>query len=152
VAHQIAILMKSYEIINHTADLGIKVYGNDLKALFFNAARAMFEIMVEQVKKRPVFQKEEHKKFLLNKQGDNQEEIFVAWLSELLYLFSSEGLIMDKADIQRLDANCIQAEVSGRIFSPDFYRIKTEIKAVTYHELEVKNIQRGYKAQVIFDV
>ena len=142
----------SYEYFEHQADIGIRGKGTTLAEAFEQAALAMFEIMVEVVKKRPVFQKEEHKKFLLNKQGNNLEEIFVAWLSELLYLFSSEGLIMDKADMQRLDSNCIQAEVLGRIFSPDFYRIKTEIKAVTYHELEVKNIQRGYEAQVIFDV
>jgi len=144
--------MKNYEIINHTADIGIKVYGKDLNALFFNAAHAMFEIMLEVIKKIPMFQKEERKRFLLNKQGNNLEEILVFWLSELLYLFFAEGLIMDKADIQKLDSSCIQAEVTGRVFSPDFYRIKTEIKAVTYHELEIKNTERGYEAQVIFDV
>ena len=144
--------MKNYEIINHTADLGINVYGKNLEALFFNAARAMFEIMLEVVKKKPIFGKTEHKKFLLNKRGNNLEEIFVVWLSELLYLFSTEGLILEKADIQRLDSSCIQTEVTGRIFSPEFYRIKTEIKAVTYHELEIKKTDRGYEAQVIFDV
>ena len=144
--------MKTYEIINHTADIGIKVYGRDLNALFFNAAHAMFEIMLEVIKKIPMFQKEERKRFLLNKQGNNLEEILVFWLSELLYLFFAEGLIMDKADIQKLDSSCIQAEVTGRVFSPDFYRIKTEIKAVTFHELEVKDTGQGYEAQVIFDV
>ena len=88
----------------------------------------------------------------MNKQGNNLEEILVYWLSELLYLFSTEGLIMDKADIQKLDSSCIQAEVTGKIFNPEFHRVKTEIKAVTFHELEVKDTGRGYEAQVIFDV
>ncbi len=145
-------LMKTYEIIEHTADLGMRVYGRDLNTLFLNAAQAMFEIMVEVVKKESIFHKEERKKFLVNKQGSNIEEIFVAWLSELVYLFSTEGLIMEKADIEKLEENSIQAEVRGRIFSPDFYRVKTEIKAVTYHELEVKQTDQGYEAQVIFDV
>jgi SHS2 domain-containing protein len=144
--------MKPYEIIDHTADLGIKVYGKDLNSLFLNAARAMFEIMLEPIKKRPLFQKTEHKKFLVNKKGSGLEDIFIAWMSELLYLFSAEGLIMDKADIQKLDTNCIQAEVSGSIFDPEYYRIKTEIKAVTYHELEVRQTAQGYQAQVIFDI
>jgi SHS2 domain-containing protein len=152
MAHQIKTLMKTYEIIEHTADLGMRVYGRDLNALFLNAAQAMFEIMVEVIKKESIFHKEERKKFLVHKQGSNIEEIFVAWLSELLYLFSIEGLIMEKADIEKLDENSIQAEVKGRIFSPDFYRVKTEIKAVTYHELEVKQTDQGYEAQVIFDV
>ena len=144
--------MKNYEIIEHTADIGIKVYGKNLEVLFLNAARAMFEIMLEVIKKKPIFQKTDHKKFLLNKQGNNLEEILVAWLSELLYLFSTEGLIMERADIEKLDSNSIQAEVMGIMFSPDYYRIKTEVKAVTYHELEVKETDRGYEAQVIFDV
>jgi len=145
-------LMKTYEIIEHTADIGMKVYGKKLETLFLNAARAMFEIILEDIKKRPVFQKIEYKKFLLNKQSSSLEDVFVAWLSELLYLFSTEGLIMDKADIQKLDSSNIQAEITGRIFDPDFYRIKTEIKAVTYHELEVKETDKGYEARVIFDV
>jgi SHS2 domain-containing protein len=152
VAHQIKAPMKTYEIIDHTADIGIRVYGKNLEQLFINAARAMFKIMLEPTKKRSIFQKEEYEKFLLNKEGKSLEDVFLVWLSELLYLFSTEGLIMDKADVQKLDANSIRAEVSGRIFNPDFYRIKTEIKAVTYHELEVKETDKGYQAQVIFDV
>ena len=148
----IKIDMKTYEIIDHTADIGIKVYGKNLEVLFLNAARAMFEIMLEVIKKRSIFQKTEHKKFLLNKQGSNLEEVLVVWLSELLYLFSTEGLIMEKADMQKLDSASIQAEVTGKIFNPEYSRIKTEIKAVTYHELEVKETERGWEAQVIFDV
>ena len=144
--------MKTYEIIDHTADIGMKVYGRNLETLFLNAAKAMFEIMLEVIKKRPVFHKAGNVKFLLNKQGNNLEEVFVAWLSELLYLFNTEGLIMERADIQKLDTSCIQSEVSGIIFDKEFHRIKTEIKAITYHELEVKETDRGYEAQVIFDV
>jgi len=144
--------MKTYEIINHTADIGLKVFGKNLEALFLNAAQAMFEIILEKTEKESLFKKQESKKFLLNKQGSNLEEIFVFWLSELLYLFNSEGLIMNKADIHKLDSNCIQAEIIGRIFNTDLERIKTEIKAVTYHELEVKKTERGYEAKVIFDV
>ena len=144
--------MKTFEIINHTADIGIKAYGKNLKELFLNAARAMFEIMIEVTKRKPIFAKIEHKKCLLNKQGNNIEEILVAWLSELLYLFSSEGLIMERANIHRLDSSCIQAEVTSKIPKPDFYRIKTEIKAVTYHELEIKKTEHSFEAQVIFDV
>ncbi len=144
--------MKPYEIIEHTADLGIKVYGRNLNSLFLNAAQAMFEIMVETTKKESIFHREERKKFLVNRQGNNVEEVFVAWLSELLYLFATEGLIMEKAELQKVDSSGVQAEISGRIFSPDSYRIKTEIKAVTYHELEVKQTDKGYEAQAIFDV
>jgi SHS2 domain-containing protein len=144
--------MKTYEIINHTADVGIKVYGKNLEQLFLNAARAMFEVMIEETKRKSIFQKEEQKKFLVNKRASGIEDVFVAWLSELLYLFSTEGLIMDKADIQALDSEHIYAEVAGRIFNPDSCRVKTEIKAVTFHELKIEQTDKGYQAQIIFDV
>lgn len=144
--------MKTYEIIEHTADLGIKVYGKNLEELFLNAGRAMFDVMVEETKRKSIFQKEEQKKFLVSKRASGIEDVFVAWLGELLYLFVTEGLIMDKTNIQRLDSGCIQAEVSGRTFDPASCRVKTEIKAITFHELEVKQTDRGYQAQVIFDV
>jgi len=115
--------MKTYEVINHTADIGLKVFGKNLEALFLNAAQAMFEIILEKTEKESLFKKQESKKFLLNKQGGNLEEIFVSWLSELLYLFSTEGLIMEKADLENVNQTGIQAEVSGRIFNPDFCRI-----------------------------
>ncbi|MFH1577918.1 MAG: archease [Candidatus Omnitrophota bacterium] len=144
--------MKTYEIIDHTADIGIRVYGKDPETLFFNAANAMFEVMLEATKKKPIPKRVKHKKFMLNKKGSSLEDVFVAWLGELLYLFATEGLIMDKADIQALDSSGIHAEITGKIFDPDFDRIKTEIKAVTYHELEVIKTDKGYQAEVIFDI
>ena len=59
---------------------------------------------------------------------------------------------MEKADIQKLDSTCVQAEITGTIFEPGSYRIRTEIKAVTFHELEVKRTDQGFEARVIFDV
>ena len=144
--------MKTYETIDHTADLGIKVYAGDLKQLFLNSAFALFDLMVEETKKAPLIQKGAGKKFIVSKNASSLEEVLVAWLSELLYLFVTEGLIMEKAEFQKLEPRSIQAEISGIIFDPDFYRVKTEIKAVTFHELEAKETEGGYEARVIFDV
>ena len=144
--------MKSYEIINHTADIGIKVYGKDLAELFTNAAQAMFEIMLEAPGIKSRFQKVKQERFMLNKKGQDITDVFVSWLSELLYLFSTQGLVLQKADIRKLDSNIIQAELIGHAFNPDTEHIKTEIKAVTYHGLEIISTERGYQAEVIFDV
>jgi len=63
--------MKAYEIINHTADLGIRVYAKDLKQLFLNSANALFELMVERTKKEQFAQKEEHRKYILDNHPDS---------------------------------------------------------------------------------
>ena len=152
MAHKNKALMRYYEIINHTADIGIKVYGKDLAELFTNAAQAMFEIMLESPGIKSRFQKVKQERFILNKKGQDITDVFVAWLSELLYLFSTQGLVLQKADIRKLDSNIIQAELIGHVFNPDTEHIKTEIKAVTYHGLEIISTERGYQAVVIFDV
>ena len=152
MAHKNKALMRYYEIINHTADIGIKVYGKDLAELFTNAAQAMFEIMLESPGIKSRFQKVKQERFILNKKGQDITDVFVAWLSELLYLFSTQGLVLQKADIRKLDSNIIQAELIGHVFNPDTEHIKTEIKAVTYHGLEIISTERGYQAEVIFDV
>ena len=144
--------MKPYEVIDHTADLCVRVYGENLEALFLNAAKVMFELILEEKEETPPRKNPEYKKIVLNKSGENLDEIFIFWLTELLYLFSVESFIFGRADIQRLSSEGIQAEVEGKTFNPEFYWIKTEIKAVTYHELELKQISTGYQAQIIFDV
>lgn len=138
--------MKKYELIEHTADIGIKVKGADLKELFKNAALAMFDIIV--TKKTKEFTVEQRIKVI--QEADSQEELFINWLNELLSLSAIKELIFLDFDIHRLDNGSIEAEAKGE--SVINYRINTEIKAATYHELKIEPINSGWQAQVIFDV
>ena len=139
-------MIKNYQLIEHTADIGIIVKGENLKELFSNAALAMFDIIAEE-KNKTAGKKE---KLEIKQKADNLEELLVSWLNELLSLAFSNELIFSDLKIDKLNENSIVASVFGKKFK--HYKMNTEIKAATYHELKIERAADGWKAKVIFDV
>lgn len=136
--------MKNYELIEHTADIGIRVKGEDLKGLFKNAALAMFDIIAEK--------KTEAKKQKINitQKADDREELFINWLNELISLSATKGLIFDVFKINKLKENSLEAAAVGSDIKN--YKVNTEVKAATYHALKLEKTLSGWQAEVIFDV
>jgi len=138
--------MKQYELIDHTADIGIRVYGKDLKELFANAAFAMFDIIADLEGMKTSVTVE------IRKDAPNREELLITWLDELLYNFYTKGLIFSKFEILELDEEHISGKAIGRHIGENKNRLKTEIKAATYHELKIENKDNLWQTQLIFDV
>ncbi|MFC1593985.1 archease [Candidatus Omnitrophota bacterium] len=138
--------MKQYEIIDHTADIGIRVYGADLKELFINAGHGMFEIIADNSNITAT------KCLKIELTAENTEELFVGWLRELLYQFNANLLILKDISIHDITPQSIKASVWCDTIDKARHSILTEIKAVTYHELKVEHIDSHWQAQVIFDV
>jgi len=138
--------VKAYELIEHTADIGIRVKGKDLKALFKNSASAMFDIIAEK-KESPVIKQT---KIKIEQKADNLEELLVNWLNELLSLSATKELIFSEFRINKIDKNTLQAVVIGEDIKN--YRVNTEVKAATYHQLKLEEAKTGWRAEVIFDV
>lgn len=141
--------MKKYEIIEHTADIGIKAFGKDLKELFTNAAVGMFSIIAAEHRVQST-EYRAFRTFEIRKKADKLEDLLVGWLGELLFLFSTKNIVFNKFNIKELDEKHIKAIVSA--VDTKNYKLKTEIKAVTYYMLEVAKKDTGWQAQVIFDV
>lgn len=138
--------MKNYKLFEHTADIGIIVKGKSLKSLFVNAGLAVFDILARKLpgihaKKRS---------FSVKQKADTMDELFVNWLNELLSLSSAKGVIFEDIKIQKISDNSIEAIVSG-VLSKN-YKINTEIKAATYHELKIIKTKAGFQAKVVLDV
>jgi SHS2 domain-containing protein len=138
--------LKNYEIIEHTADIGIRVKGEKLEDLFINAALAMFDIIAEE--KSP--QDKNLIKIKIKQMADSIDELFINWLNELLSLSATKELVFSDFKITKLHNNNLEALVSGR--GIDNYKINTEIKAATYHQLKIERKECGWQAEVIFDV
>jgi SHS2 domain-containing protein len=136
----------SYEIIDHTADLGIKVSGDSLERVFECAGLAMFDLLTDFKSIRP----DTRMSFSLS--ADNLEALFVQWLRELLYLFFGQERLFCAFEMTRLSETDLTVTGWGERFDPKKHATLTEIKAVTYHELSVKRTESGWTAQVIFDV
>ena len=141
--------MKEFEILEHTADIGIAAYGKNKREVFINAAKGMFEIIAGETKniKENFYDK-------IKLEADNLEGLLFAWLNELLYIGETRLVILNKFQIKELSDFQIKAEVRGAKINHLSIKIKREIKAVTYHCLEVKEDKESglWRAQVIFDI
>jgi SHS2 domain-containing protein len=137
--------MKKYDIIEHTADIGIKAYGKNLSECFENAAVGMFDIISDTKKIKPVGE------YRISLKSDTVEELLVDWLSKLLTVSDINNILFGKFDVSVDEENCeLNANVYGENFDSERHTIGKEIKAVTYHILEV-NKEKGY-VQVLFDI
>lgn len=137
---------KKFEAIGHTADAGIKAYGETKEEMFKNAARAMFNMLADlkEVKMRSSLD--------LEVTANNVEELLVAWLRELLYQSASKGVVFKEFSFEHFDDRRIRALCYGEKIDLKKGRFKVEIKAVTYHELEVKQEGSLWVGKVIFDM
>ncbi len=138
--------MKRYEQFPHTADIGVRVYGKDLKELFENAAFSMFDIIADLEGLKSSFTQD------FELEAQNSEELLVAWLDELLYNFYTKSIIFFKFDIVELAENRLKARAYGRSVGENRNRLKAEIKAATYHNLKINKTAEGYAVEIIFDI
>ena len=139
-------MKKPFDIIDHTADVGIAAYGSDIKQLFSNAALALFSLIIDI---RSIKEKLQHR---VEINSENRDNLLVEWLNELIYLFDAEHLLFNHCEIERLNDNQLEAICYGEKLDLARHRIKTEVKAATYYMLEVVVDSRGYRAKVIFDI
>jgi len=138
--------LKKYQHIDHTADLGIKVFGSTLAELFENAAFGLFDNVTNLEKVNP------DSEFSVEVQATDREALLVNWLSELNYLFFTRKELFKYFQVNEIDDEHLTATVEGEKLDLDRHEIYTEVKAVTYHKLYVKECDRGWGAQVIFDL
>jgi SHS2 domain-containing protein len=135
-----------YTLLDHTADLGIRVYGTDLKDLFEGAGRALMHLMV----KAEIPSKTHSMKISVS--GEDLADLMVRWLGEILYLFAGENLVVTSIRMGSVSSSALEATLETAPFEPEIHETLREIKAVTYHQIEVTEIPNGWETKVIFDV
>jgi SHS2 domain-containing protein len=138
--------MKRFEILDHTADIGLIVYGSNLKALFENAGEAFFHLITDLKKVRRRVEKQ------INISGESLDRLMVDWLSELLYLHDVEGLLFKGFKVESVGEDGLRAVVKGETYQEGVHVIKTEVKAATYHRIEVRQENGRWRAQIILDL
>jgi protein archease len=142
-----------FEFFDVTADVGYKAYGETLGEAFENAALAMFEVITDTNTIKPVIEK----KIKLN--AEDVYGIFYDWLSELLFFHDSEFMVFSnfnvKIECQTIDDNTryyLEASAFGEQFDPLKHERRSEVKAVTYHMMEIKIDYHPIEVQVILDI
>ncbi|UCH90026.1 MAG: archease [Thermoplasmata archaeon] len=144
--------MGRFEHFEHTADIGVRAYGETLDEAFIFAAKGMFEVVTDINSIEPIGEVE------IKVEAADLEELLTRWLSELLLLLELEKLLMVEFDVCIDEKACkLTGRARGEVYKPDKHEYKTEIKAVTQHILEVtpideKNSDEKYKVQVLLDI
>jgi SHS2 domain-containing protein len=137
--------MKRYEQVPHTADIAARIYGKTIPELFENAAFAMFD-MAGDLKGLA-----SKKTINIKTKAPDRESLLIAWLNELLYAASSRRMLFSEFNVKLRD-NELMGEATGAQLGADITRLRKEIKAATYHDLEIRRTNAGYEITVVFDV
>ena len=138
--------MAGYKEIEHTADIGVEIYGSSFKELLQYAAYALFDTIVDVSTIHP-----EHTR-LIRVNGADDESVLMNWLRELLFLFSVEEEVYASVEIHSLQQGELCATVKGEKLDIERHHFKTELKAVTYHQFKLEHTGNRWTARVIFDV
>ncbi len=133
-----------YREVEHTADRALRVWAQDLTSLFVGAAKGMYSLMGELEDEGPVATR--WRKVSL--EGDDRETLLVDWLNELLFLAETEGLLFVDFEIESLN----ETALVGRAGGVPMEVTKADIKAATFHNLEIVNDGTGWSTVITFDV
>jgi riboflavin kinase/FMN adenylyltransferase len=131
-----------YREIEHTADRALQVWGNKLPDLFVGATRGMYSLMADLDGLVPTEGRE------VRLDAWDRESLLVEWLNELLFLTETEGLLFVECDIESLTDTALVARVGGARALPT----KAQIKAATFHNLELVRDENGWSTLITFDV
>lgn len=137
---------RPFEIFDHTADIGIVAYGSDANELFANAALGLFSLMVNTDSLR------EDVEHAVQLSAEDEEALLVEWLNELIYIFDVERLAFRRFKIDELTDTTLKARCFGEKVDPQRHKIMREIKAATYHMLQINKQNGIYQARIIFDI
>lgn len=132
----------SFEEIDHTADRAFRVTGRDMVALLENAARAMQTLDGPRPAAEPSATQE------IEVKGVDRETLLVNWLNEILYLEQVQGLMCVRFQICELKHDSVRARVETCEGDQNI----TQIKAVTFHNLKIRETSEGLEAEVVVDV
>jgi SHS2 domain-containing protein len=135
-----------YETFEHTADLGLRVRAGDLDALFADAARGLFSMIVPELASvRPV------EKVAFKLDGDVPDLLLFDWLNELLYTYETRHLLLSRFEVRVSDRG-LTATAAGEPIDRQRHALDHEVKAITYHGLRLEREGASWVAEVIVDI
>jgi SHS2 domain-containing protein len=138
--------MPDFEILEHTADIGIRARGETVAQLFAAAAIAVQSVAVESegVEPRNVYP--------ISVSGEDTESLLVNWLNEVIYYLDARRVVFARFEILHLNGREVRAEGYGEPWDPRRHRVKLVVKAATWHQLKVEQRDGRWVAQIFLDI
>jgi SHS2 domain-containing protein len=138
--------MEKYRFLEHTADALFEAFGESFEELLVNSAKAMCSVMYELEKVEP------KEKILVKAEGKNKEELLHNFLGAVLFEIQSNEMIFRNFKILALSDESAEIELQGEKIDREKHELKSEIKAITWHEFSVKKEGNKWAAKVLVDV
>lgn len=135
-----------YEVFDHTADIGLRIRADDRSTLFVEAARALFSLLVLNVDAVRTIEQRHYEIA-----GEQDDYLLFDWLSELLYTFETEHLLLSQFAVELSPAG-LRATCRGETIDRSRHEMDHEIKAITYHGLKLEPHGDGWMAEIILDI
>lgn len=139
-----------YKVVSHTADVALEVRAGNLESLFAEAAEGWKHIVVEDSPTKPA----QVRRVALF--SFETEDLLIQWLSELNYFLTVHQWVLHKAERVKLESSenewRLEAEISGEFLDADRHYIYCDIKAVTYHQLNIRKAGGQFFTKIIFDL
>jgi SHS2 domain-containing protein len=140
-----------FEFLEHTGDVYVAAYGSCLEECFSNAALALFEVMTEVRKVRPIISQD------FTVEGSDKENLLYSWLEALLVNFETTDNLYSSFKVHEIkitpEGLSLKATAYGEPFDPKRHPQKVAVKGVTYHRMEILEDNKGFvTAKFILDI
>jgi len=139
-----------WQLVDHTADVGLLIEAPTREALFEEAAQALMALIVEDpgsVEERETLDFE----LTADDPADDPADLLFDWLQTLLVAVELRRVLLTRFQV-RLEGRGLRASASGERIDPARHRLAHEVKAITYHGLAVRATRDGWQAEVIVDI
>lgn len=137
--------MESYRYLEHTADVKFQAYGSSLEEAFTNSALALTNLLYkDEVKSKQDYH--------IHAEGRDLESILYSFLEDFLFLLDSKDFLLSQIKNIKIDIDrtCLEADVTGDDVAK--YELELGIKAVTYHDMFVREEGGRWITQVVLDI
>jgi len=140
--------MGSIEVFDHTADVGLRIHGDDLPDLFRTAAEGLFDYIVANRSDVRIDRTE-----VITLSADSTADLLLAWLNELIFRAETTHTLFTSFEIQiNRNGLALEATIGGEPIDRDRHVLDHEVKAVTHHGATLEPEGAGWVAELILDI
>jgi SHS2 domain-containing protein len=140
----------AFEAVDHTADLAYLVRGRTWQQLFEHAALGMFAFLIDLKTVAP------RQCWEIAVEGADREECLITWLQELLFREEIHGWLLARVQVDEAGPSRVRGRIWGEILDPARHELLTDIKAATYHDLELRTTEGAagtlHEVRIVLDI
>jgi SHS2 domain-containing protein len=139
-------IVPRFEILEHTADIGVRAFGSSTAELFENAALAIQSIALDSTDVEP------RQEYPLNVSGTDLESLLVNWLNEIVYYLDGPRVAMSRIRVESVTDSNVTGQGWGEPRDPKRHPPQLVVKAATYHQLSIRQENGLWTAEVYLDI